>query len=419
VSPRPHGAFESFDSDGVQFIRPSGLNKTAAANSAKNTLFEDAFLAFDQNTEDPRWDYTTGNPAINDNDNLSRGGQDTMIINPRIIFHGPVDNNNFLRGITAKLDNLHVEGGLYYIPESYRNQLGKERNAIVVENNSDSNYVANFTSLARGNPNQHPRGDIVFRDGIASGEIINSVADTIINTGINSGNQTINEYQASLGPNQPPTADFDIQDIKGEGSYNFFAYDSDDADGYIIRYDWSFSDGSTDRLPYASHHFDNPGTYDVTLTVTDERGAVDSVTKSVTVNQVVNPTPPQVTISDCANIKPGDPAASGYAPPIVPDTNILALDAKCDSDNVYITLGTGDNSELNFPYGYYYDGSSWQNLIYNFANQPVDSWVRDQLKSTIPLSNLTSPGYVLGYMCRWNGNSYECPNNWMLQRINY
>ena len=51
----------------------------------------------------------------------------------------------------------------------------------------------------------------------------------------------------------------------------------------IVSYDWAFGDGSTGSGVTVSHVYDLPGTYSVTLTVTDDRGVDSSTTTSVTV----------------------------------------------------------------------------------------------------------------------------------------
>lgn len=67
---------------------------------------------------------------------------------------------------------------------------------------------------------------------------------------------------------------------------NLTGTNSVDVDGAIVGYEWDFGDGSPRSfLPSPSHTYANPGTYPVSLTVTDDDGAVDSAT----VNVVVSP----------------------------------------------------------------------------------------------------------------------------------
>ena len=80
--------------------------------------------------------------------------------------------------------------------------------------------------------------------------------------------------------NKPPVASFNAPTCTADTSCEFDGGGSSDPDGSIASYSWSFgSAGET-----ASHTFPDAGTFDVTLTVTDNKGAKDSVTRSVTVN---------------------------------------------------------------------------------------------------------------------------------------
>ncbi|WP_109505942.1 PKD domain-containing protein [Nocardioides speluncae] len=82
--------------------------------------------------------------------------------------------------------------------------------------------------------------------------------------------------------NESPVADFSA--TPSELSVSVDGTDSDDPDGSIASYAWNFGDGNTDTGPTASHTYAASGTYNVTLTVTDNQGATDSITKPVTVS---------------------------------------------------------------------------------------------------------------------------------------
>jgi PKD repeat protein len=63
---------------------------------------------------------------------------------------------------------------------------------------------------------------------------------------------------------------------------------STDPDGSVTAYSWAFGDGATASGVTASHTY-AAGTYTATLTVTDDKGAVGSTTKSVTVTAANQP----------------------------------------------------------------------------------------------------------------------------------
>ncbi len=88
---------------------------------------------------------------------------------------------------------------------------------------------------------------------------------------------------APPSPNQPPSASFthSCQSL----ACSFDATGSGDPDGTVVDYAWVFED--TDRGVGAtpSHVFSAPGSYPVTLTVTDDDGAQTSSTVNLTVSE--------------------------------------------------------------------------------------------------------------------------------------
>ena len=79
--------------------------------------------------------------------------------------------------------------------------------------------------------------------------------------------------------NQLPTAAFAVSG--GELVMGYNATGSSDPDGTIVGYAWTFGDGTSGSGATVSHSYTLPGTYQVTLTVTDNRGGTATKTTAV------------------------------------------------------------------------------------------------------------------------------------------
>lgn len=90
------------------------------------------------------------------------------------------------------------------------------------------------------------------------------------------------------GANLPPIADFSFDPPTPQvGQKLNFTDASTDPDGFIVQWDWDFGDGGTLTIQTPSepvmHTYTQGGSYNVTLTVTDNRGATGSTTKTLRV----------------------------------------------------------------------------------------------------------------------------------------
>jgi PKD repeat protein len=88
---------------------------------------------------------------------------------------------------------------------------------------------------------------------------------------------------AMFNPNEPPIANFTF--TVDELSVTFNASSSYDPDGNIKNWFWVFGDGTGGVGETITHNYLNSGIYNVTLTVADDEGALDSLAQSITVEK--------------------------------------------------------------------------------------------------------------------------------------
>ncbi|MDI7248336.1 MAG: PKD domain-containing protein, partial [Bacillota bacterium] len=81
--------------------------------------------------------------------------------------------------------------------------------------------------------------------------------------------------------NSDPVAAFSY--TEEEPNYIHFEDESQDPDGTIEEWAWDFGDGATSTEQHPVHQYAKNGEYEVTLTVTDDRGSTASVTATVVV----------------------------------------------------------------------------------------------------------------------------------------
>ena len=98
-------------------------------------------------------------------------------------------------------------------------------------------------------------------------------------------NRTIMVVHAGSGPvNEPPDADFTYSQDNLTVQFNST---STDTDGSVTGWLWEFGDGTLSLLENVTHNYTSAGTYTVNLTVTDDDGATDSMSKVTNVSASV------------------------------------------------------------------------------------------------------------------------------------
>jgi len=90
--------------------------------------------------------------------------------------------------------------------------------------------------------------------------------------------------QLGDGGDAEPTAAFSVSS-QTVGNDETVSFDASDSSGDVEHYQWDFGDGATSTGETASHAYDEPGEYEVSLTVTDSAGNTDTATHLITVEK--------------------------------------------------------------------------------------------------------------------------------------
>ncbi|MBI4393611.1 MAG: PKD domain-containing protein [Euryarchaeota archaeon] len=99
-----------------------------------------------------------------------------------------------------------------------------------------------------------------------------------------SASQTVTVEEPAPAPNVPPIADFTASPQSAiVGASISFSDMSSDTDGTIVSWQWDFGDGVTSGEMDPTHAFSLPGSFTVTLTVTDDDGASATTSRVVSI----------------------------------------------------------------------------------------------------------------------------------------
>ena len=196
-------------------------------------------------------------------------------------FGSSVDFNNGQALVGAQFGNSHVESsGAAYIIPLYSSNASPAPSFT-------PNY--NFLEVTFSDTSTDPDGTIVswawdFGDGATSTE------QNPVHTYANSGEyivtltvtddagftdiiaQTVNPFDPI-----PPVAGFTLAINDLEVTFTDL---STDADGELVNWSWELGDGTTATDQNPVHTYANSGTFIATLTVTDNHGLTDTITKA-------------------------------------------------------------------------------------------------------------------------------------------
>ena len=115
--------------------------------------------------------------------------------------------------------------------------------------------------------------------------VFNVILTVIDNEGASAQTTVVISATTPTQTNELPFADISAGALEGPAPFlvSFDGSGSNDPDGQITLYSWSFGDGNTGAGVSAQHTFTEPGVYTTTLTVTDNRGDTSMASVTVTV----------------------------------------------------------------------------------------------------------------------------------------
>ena len=181
--------------------------------------------------------------------------------------------------------------------------------------------------------------------------------------------------------NNPPTADAGGPYFGTPNSeIGFDGTGSNDTDGTVIQYDWKFFNTDTWRNNLGvtpTYTYTEPGTYQVTLRVTDDDGNTDEDTTTATISQPNNP-PTQPTVT--GNLTGHKNVNYTYA--------VVSTDP--DGDNISYTFNWGDGWSSTMEY--YSSGMPANNATHKWENAGTYTmWVqaKDYYNATSEKAYLT------------------------------
>lgn len=142
--------------------------------------------------------------------------------------------------------------------------------------------------------------------------------------------------------NTPPLALIQTSATSGYAPFTvqFDGSASEDSDGFIVAYSWVFGDGGTSASISPEYTFQKPGSYTVSLAVTDDGGLIDSETVEITV--LDPPNQPPVAVAQAS-------ATSGKLPFTVNFVGSNSSDADGSITSYQWTFADGGSSTTANP----------------------------------------------------------------------
>ncbi|MFC1733908.1 PKD domain-containing protein, partial [candidate division KSB1 bacterium] len=206
-------------------------------------------------------------------------GSFTMQNNPVHLYNAPGSYNAILTVKTQKgcLDTISHIVEVYSLPQ-----------ADFTATNTCLNSITQFADMSNSTG-----GNITSWNWTFAGNAISTLQNPVFTFGqpgnhytelvVEDINGCIDTIAKQVHIDSLPEADFNYN-VSCSGnvcSFNDMSYSSN---GIIVDWYWNFGDQTNSTLQHPVHYYNQPGTYTVTLSVTDFNGCTDTVLKQITIN---------------------------------------------------------------------------------------------------------------------------------------
>lgn len=159
----------------------------------------------------------------------------------------------------------------------------------------------------------------------------------------------VHDTTISIAVRPLPIPNFEVNPVCEYAGPSEFTYVPNTANAEITNHFWEFDDGNTSEEISPTNHYDQYGTYDVTLTITDQYNCVDNITKPAIVERVIaefdaptrNGCPPleleidNSSWSSHSQIESYEWTTNPFSIPLVDTNPLMELDNPSDTSNQF------------------------------------------------------------------------------------